>query len=64
LALAPGTRIRTCDTVGALGADRLARFSREAQVLASLNHPKIAHIHGCEDHVGDTQGDHPEALMA
>jgi len=29
--------------------DRLARFSREAQVLASLNHPKIAHIHGIEE---------------
>ena len=29
--------------------DRLARFSREAQVLASLNHPNIAHIHGVED---------------
>jgi Tol biopolymer transport system component len=29
--------------------DRLARFQREAQVLASLNHPHIAHIHGFED---------------
>jgi tRNA A-37 threonylcarbamoyl transferase component Bud32 len=29
--------------------DRLARFSREAQVLASLNHPNIAHIHGLEE---------------
>jgi len=29
--------------------DRLARFSREAQVLASLNHPNIAHIHGIEE---------------
>src|SRR5262245_12797996 len=29
--------------------DRLARFEREAQVLASLNHPHIAHIHGLED---------------
>jgi eukaryotic-like serine/threonine-protein kinase len=26
--------------------DRLARFQREAHVLASLNHPNIAHIHG------------------
>jgi serine/threonine protein kinase/Tol biopolymer transport system component len=29
--------------------DRLARFHREAQVLASLNHPNIAHIHGYEE---------------
>ncbi len=29
--------------------DRLARFSREAQFLASLNHPHIAQIHGLED---------------
>ena len=28
--------------------DRLARFQREAQVLASLNHPNIAAIHGLE----------------
>src|SRR5262245_17985873 len=29
--------------------DRLARFTREAQVLASLNHPNIATIHGVEE---------------
>ena len=28
--------------------DRLARFQREAEVLASLNHPNIAGIHGLE----------------
>ena len=32
--------------------DRLARFQREAQVLASLNHPNIAAIHGLEDSQG------------
>jgi Tol biopolymer transport system component len=29
--------------------DRLARFEREAQTLAALNHPNIAHIHGVVD---------------
>src|SRR5215510_16361752 len=29
--------------------DRLARLTREAYVLASLNHPNIAAIHGFED---------------
>src|SRR5262249_47498580 len=32
--------------------DRLARFKREAQVLASLNHPTIAAIYGFEDGEG------------
>jgi serine/threonine protein kinase len=32
----------------ALDDDRLARFKREAQVLASLNHRNIAGIHGFE----------------
>jgi predicted Ser/Thr protein kinase len=32
--------------------ERRARFEREARVLASLNHPHIAHIHGFEDSTG------------
>ena len=33
-------------------ADRVARFQREAKVLASLNHPNIAAIHGLEESGG------------
>jgi serine/threonine-protein kinase len=33
-------------------ADRMARFQREAQVLASLNHPNIAAIYGLEESSG------------
>lgn len=33
-------------------AERMARFHREAQVLASLNHPNIAAIHGLEESGG------------
>src|SRR5579864_3109291 len=29
--------------------ERLARFEREAKMLAAMNHPNIAHIYGVED---------------
>ncbi len=40
------------DSVAA-DVDRLARFQREAEVLASLNHPHIAQIHGLEEADGE-----------
>ena len=38
--------------------ERLARFQREAEVLASLNHPHIAHVYGIEEAAGQ-----PTALV-
>jgi eukaryotic-like serine/threonine-protein kinase len=39
------------ETLGS-DADRVARFTREAQTLAALNHPHIAQIHGLEESSG------------
>jgi serine/threonine protein kinase len=41
--------IKVLPVAFAQDAERLARFKREAQVLASLNHPNIAAIYGLED---------------
>jgi hypothetical protein len=43
--------IKVLPELFAADPDRLARFEREAQTLAALNHPGIAHIHGLE-HAG------------
>jgi eukaryotic-like serine/threonine-protein kinase len=41
--------VKILPPVLAADPDRLARFQREAEVLASLNHPHIAAIYGLED---------------
>src|SRR5712691_3142340 len=42
--------LKVLPEVFARDPERMARFQREAEVLASLNHPNIAHIYGVEDH--------------
>jgi len=41
--------IKLLPSAFASDAERLSRFRREAQVLASLNHSNIAHIYGLEE---------------
>ena len=47
--LARDVALKVLPDAFALDPDRLARFEREAQVLASLNHPHIAAIYGVEE---------------
>ena len=44
--------IKTLPNEFAQDGDRLARFEREAKLLASLNHPNIASIHGFDEDNG------------
>ena len=44
--------IKTLPEEFAKDEERLARFEREAKLLASLNHPNIAAIYGLEEHNG------------
>ncbi len=46
--------IKVLPKLFAQDAERLARFTREAQTLASLNHPNIAGIYGIEESESDT----------
>jgi serine/threonine-protein kinase len=44
--------LKVLPTAFASDPERMARFQREAQVLASLNHPRIGAIYGFEDSNG------------
>jgi len=50
-ALKRSVAIKVLPAAMAGDADRLARFQREAEVLAALNHPNIAQIYGIGEEV-------------
>ena len=54
--------LKVLPEIFALDAERLTRFKREAQLLASLNHPNIATIHGFEE--GDSTAPGQPRLQA
>src|SRR5438067_12291802 len=41
--------IKILPAIFAADADRVARFQREAELLATLSHPNIAAVHGIEE---------------
>jgi len=50
--LARDVALKVLPEAFAKDAERMARFQREAQMLASLNHPNIASIYGLEESGG------------
>src|SRR2546428_12838053 len=66
---APDTRLKRQVAIKILPADlaadpeRLARFQREAEVLASLNHPRVAAIYGVEESPTTGSGQAVRALV-
>ena len=51
----PGPQRRAedhCHRLSLLDPERVARFEREARILATLNHPNIATIFGFKKHAG------------
>jgi len=50
--LGRGVAIKVLTEAFAFDPDRIGRFEREAKVLASLNHPYIAALHGMEESGG------------
>jgi Tol biopolymer transport system component len=55
--------IKVLPDLFALDPERLARFTREAQTLAALNHPHIAAIYGIEDLPPQRGGQGSRALI-
>ena len=55
--------VKVLPTAFAADPDRLSRFTREAQALASLNHPNIAAIYGVEQSSGDAADGPGQALV-
>jgi serine/threonine protein kinase len=52
LKLERNVALKVLPSVFANDTDRVDRFEREAKVLAALNHPNIATLHGFEEHHG------------